>query len=187
MANQTARTGAWIQTFTGRQFWPMDARPEEMDIVDIAHALSMLCRFNGHCHRFYSVAEHSVHVSSVVAPEEARWGLLHDAAEAYLSDMPQPIKRELRAFSVFEKQLEQVIAQRFGLSVSMPPAVKEADRLLLATEKVALMTKEPAPWETLPPPLDPSLIQAWNPEEAKQAFLKRFDMLFPGFPFSPVA
>ncbi|MBF0584602.1 MAG: phosphohydrolase [Magnetococcales bacterium] len=172
------RSGAWIQTYTGRQFWPMDARPTEIDLLDIAHALSMLCRFNGHCQRFYSVAEHSVHVSQVVAPEHARWGLLHDAAEAYLSDLPQPIKRELRAFSVFEEQLQRVIAQRFALPVEMPPAVKQADMVLLATEKAALMTREPVPWDPLPPALDPAMIRSWSPEQAKQAFLERFDQLF---------
>ena len=82
------RNGSWLQTYTGIQFWPLDPRPEEIDIQDIAHALSLLCRFNGHCQRFYSVAEHSVHVSTILAPEFGLWGLLHDAAEAYLSDIP---------------------------------------------------------------------------------------------------
>ena len=172
------RTGAWIQTFTGLQFWPMDARPEEVDIRDIAHSLAMLCRFNGHCRRFYSVAEHAVHVSRVVAPEQARWGLLHDAAEAYLSDLPQPIKRELPIFRTHEERLLGVIARRFGLAEAMPAAVKQADMVMLATEKVALMAKEPVPWETLPDPLDPAMIQSWTPEQAELAFLARFDALF---------
>jgi uncharacterized protein len=93
------RNGAWIQTVTGKQFWPMDAQPEEVDIEDIAHALSLPCRFNGHCKQFYSVAEHSIHVSRVVSNENAARGLLHDAAEAYLSYIPQPVKRELTLFS----------------------------------------------------------------------------------------
>ena len=172
------RSGAWIQTFTGIQFWPMDARPEEINIQDIAHSLAMLCRFNGHCRRFYSVAEHSVHVSQVVAPMLACWGLLHDAAEAYISDMPQPIKRELPRFAHFEERLLQVIAQRFGLPLPMPPAIKQADMQLLATEKIALMGQEPAPWDAMPDPLLPSMIQAWSPERAKQEFLHRFATLF---------
>ncbi|MBF0162327.1 MAG: phosphohydrolase [Magnetococcales bacterium] len=172
--------GAWIQTFTGRQFWPMDARPEEIEIQDIAHSLAMLCRFNGHCRRFYSVAEHSVHVSRVVAPAHARWGLLHDAAEAYISDMPQPIKQVLPIFSQYEAQLMQVIARRFALPLPMPTAIKQADLQLLATEKKALMGQEPAPWAPMPEPLESSLIQAWGPEQAKQAFLHRFAELFDG-------
>lgn len=172
------RKGAWIQTVTGRQFWPMDAKPEEVDILDIAHSLSMLCRFNGHCNRFYSVAEHAVHVSHVVGPEHARWGLLHDAAEAFLSDIPQPVKRELTVFHEIEEQLLNVIAERFGLPAGLPVEVKQADMLLLATEKAALMGPEPAPWEGIPDPLVPSMIQGWSPDQARREFLARFGELF---------
>ena len=172
------RNGAWIQTFTGIQFWPMDARPEEVDIKDIAHALSMLCRFNGHCQRFYSVAEHAVHVSRVVVPEHAKWGLLHDAAEAYLSDLPQPVKRQIPDYGLLEDLLLEVIADRFELSSTMPPEVKRADAVMLATEKVALMGPEPAPWEGIPKPLEPGMIQGWGPSQAEEAFLNRFRELF---------
>ena len=171
------RNGAWIQTVTGKQFWPMDAQPEDVDIEDIAHALSLLCRFNGHCKQFYSVAEHSIHVSRVVSNENAARGLLHDAAEAYLSDIPQPVKRELTLFHEFEERLLEVIAERFGLPKKMPSEVKQVDMVMLATEKEALMGKEPAPWNGLPEPLDPTMIQAWGPAEAKQEFLKRFHEL----------
>jgi uncharacterized protein len=171
------RNGAWIQTYTGKQFWPMDARPEEVDIQDIAHALSMLCRFNGHCNRFYSVAEHSVHVSNTVEPKQALWGLLHDAAEAYLSDLPQPIKRQMPDFGLFEDLLLEVIADRFGLSSTIPPEVKQADMVLLATEKAVLMGKEPAPWMKLPEPLGSKMIQCWGPDKAEKAFLDRFGEL----------
>ncbi|MEO5333464.1 MAG: phosphohydrolase [Magnetococcus sp. YQC-5] len=178
MAKQ--RHGAWIQTFTGIQFWPMDARPEEVEILDIAHSLSLLCRFNGHCRRFYSVAEHSVHVSDSVAPEHALWGLLHDGAEAYIADLPQPIKRHMLEFQAIEEHLLRVIGQRFGLPLSMPAEVKYADKVLLSTEKSVLMGPEPAPWMTLPPPLDPVRIQGWEPTEAKQRFLHRFKELVGG-------
>ena len=171
------RNGAWIQTVTGKQFWPMDARPEEVDIEDIAHSLSLLCRFNGHCNQFYSVAEHSVHVSNMVSIENATWGLLHDAAEAYLSDIPKPVKQELSLFNEFEECLLGVIAERFGLPREIPAEVKQVDIQLLATEKVALMNKEPAPWSGLPEHLDPSMIQAWGPIEAKQEFIKCFQEL----------
>ncbi len=171
------RNGAWIQTFTGKQFWPMDPRADEVDIQDIAHALSMLCRFNGHCNRFYSVAEHAVHVSRVVAEGHALWGLLHDGAEAYLSDIPQPVKRELAMFHEFEERLLAVIAERFALPVGLSPEVKVADMRLLATEKAALMGAEPAPWDGLPDPLDPGLIQGWGPDQAEREFLDRFNEL----------
>ncbi|MBF0184990.1 MAG: phosphohydrolase [Magnetococcales bacterium] len=169
---------SWIQTFSGRQFWPLDARAEEVDIVDIAHSLAMQCRFNGHCRRFYSVAEHAVHVSHLVTAQSARWGLLHDAAEAYLSDLPQPIKQQMPVFRQYEDRLLQVIATRFALPAEMPEEIKQVDMLLLSTEKAALMALEPAPWLGLPPPLHISLIACWSPEEAKAQFLQRFAQLF---------
>lgn len=176
---RTQRAGAWIQTFTGVQFWPMDARPEEIVLLDIAHALSMLCRFNGHCRKFYSVAEHAVHVSRVVPPADARWGLMHDAAEAYLSDLPKPVKQELSEFRVWEERLLVVIAARFGLETPQPPvAVRQADMALLASEKRVLMGPEPAPWHGLPAPVAGLSIQCWSPEMAREAFLSRFAELF---------
>ena len=65
----TARVGDWIQVYTGGQFWPLDPRPEEIHIEDIAHALALTCRFTGHCREFYSVAQHSLLVSYYVADQ----------------------------------------------------------------------------------------------------------------------
>ncbi|MBF0097971.1 MAG: phosphohydrolase [Magnetococcales bacterium] len=172
------RQGLWIQTYTGKQFWPLDARAEEVEIEDIAHSLAMLCRFNGHCRRFYSVAEHSVHVSRVVSAQLARWGLMHDAAEAYLSDLPQPIKRHMPIFREYEERLLRVIAERFSLPWGVPGEIVQADMVLLATEKAALMGKEPAPWQGLPEALDPGMILCLGPEQAKESFLRRFTELF---------
>src|SRR5689334_14267678 len=90
------RTHDWIRTYTGRKFYLFDSGPEDVEIEDIAHALSMQCRYNGHVQRFYSVAEHSCYVSAIVAAEMgnakydinvALWALLHDASEAYLGDV----------------------------------------------------------------------------------------------------
>jgi hypothetical protein len=77
-----SRRGDWMQTFTGRRFWPLDPRGEDVLIEDIAHALSLLTRYGGHCTRFYSVAEHSVLLARAATPENALWLLLHDASEA---------------------------------------------------------------------------------------------------------
>ena len=105
---------AWIQTYTGRQFWPLAPQAEHVDIRDIAHSLAMQCRFNGHCRGFYSVAQHSVLVSQVVPPEDALWGLLHDAAEAYISDLPRPLKNTAPEFRAAEHRLLTVILGRLG-------------------------------------------------------------------------
>lgn len=175
----TERTATtWIQTYTGRQFWPLAPQVEEVDIEDIAHALSLLCRFNGHCRGFYSVAEHALHVASLVEPSLALWGLLHDAGEAYLSDLPRPIKSVLPGYRHAESRVMQVVATGFGLCWPMPPAIKWADGVMLATEKIVLMGAEPAPWAALPPAIDPAIIRCYPPATAKALFLEEFHRIF---------
>jgi len=168
----------WIQTYTGRAFCPLEPDPTEIDIRDIAHALSMNCRFNGHCHRFYSVADHCVRVSEIVDPEFALWGLLHDAAEAYITDLPRPLKRRMPLFSEVEDQLLQVIIGHFGLPwiSPMPEAVKLADEQMLATEARDLMSTPPEDWGLNAEPLEIT-IEPRTPEQAERAFLDRFDQL----------
>lgn len=136
----------WIQTYTGKRFFPLDPRPEDIDPVDIAHALSMLCRFGGHCSRFYSVAEHSVLMAKHggTTHHERLWLLLHDAAEAYLVDVPRPIKRQLPVYQAAEVKLLQAIAARFELPYSRsdrvyPEYVHEIDNRILLTERRELM------------------------------------------------
>ena len=175
------RKGAWIQTYTGKQFWPMDPRPEEIDIRDIAHSLAMQCRFNGHCERFYSVAEHSIHVFRLVTPMLVRvntsmWGLLHDAAEAYLSDIPRPIKGHMMLYRELEFNLMAVIAERFGLEGEIPECVVEADNQMLATEAKHLMKPPAADWGPLPEPLDEkSHIWCLTSKVAESQFLRTFN------------
>ncbi|MBF0380138.1 MAG: phosphohydrolase [Magnetococcales bacterium] len=173
MADKT-RNGSWIQTYSGLQFWPMDARKHEVNIEDIAHALSMLCRFNGHLERFYSVAEHSVYVSQIVSPENQLWGLIHDSAEAYLADIPSPVKKHLAQFKSIEKNLLKVICSHFNIDSKMPEEIKLADMVLLSTEKKVLMKPEPASWGDMPQPTDKIVIAGLAPHEAKDLFLKRY-------------
>lgn len=152
----------------------MDPLPHEVNIEDIAHSLSMLCRFNGHMERFYSVAEHSVYVSQLVTGKNQIWGLLHDAAEAYLSDVPSPVKKHLPQFKEIENGLQKIIAIHFNLSPAIPPEVKHADMVLLATEKKVLMKPEPDSWGELPAPSNKITIAALPPDMAKALFIKRF-------------
>lgn len=136
------RKGDWILTFSGVEFYPIDPRSEEVNIEDIAHALSMLCRYGGHTSQFYSVAEHSVRVSELVPREDQLWALLHDASEAYLVDLPRPIKRHSeigRHYRIAEDKLMASVAARFGLPPDEPAAVKVADEAMLAVEARELL------------------------------------------------
>lgn len=172
------RTGDWMQTFTGRQFWPVDPRPEEVFIEDIAHALAMQCRYAGHSLRFYSVAEHSVHLARHVSPENALWALLHDASEAYLVDVPRPLKPFLPGYREAEDAVMRAVALRFKLlpfSV-MPGEVKEADGRILADEAAQNMATPPAPWTFNGHALGVTL-EYWSPERAEQEFLNEFARL----------
>jgi len=172
-----SRRGDWMQTYSGRIFYPLDPRPEDIDIEDIAHALSLQCRFNGHCRTFYSVAEHSVRVSELLPREFALWGLLHDAAETYLGDLVRPIKRqaEFSHYREHERVIEAAVATKFALyPTEIPRQVRHADDVLLATERRDLLGSNPAPWESLPPPLPATIEPLVSPSAAEAAFLWRF-------------
>jgi uncharacterized protein len=175
---ETARRGDWMQVASGRQFYPLDPRPEEIEIGDIAHALSHLCRFGGHVRHFYTVGEHSVRVSRVCAPEDALWGLLHDASEAYLGDVVRPIKKqpEMACYLEAEARLMAVICERFGLPVEMPASVARADEILLATEARDLMGNHCLErWGSLRDiePLTQTL-SPWHQDAVGRVFLARF-------------
>lgn len=169
---------SYIDTFTQKRISPFDPDVNQICIEDIAHALSMLCRFGGHCTSFYSVAEHSVHVSNVVEPRYALWGLLHDATEAYIGDVVRPIKKlsDMSAYRQAEERLFRAIAHRFGLEEEMPTEVKLADSTMLQTEKSQVLTGADLTKSKLPV-LDMQL-KLLLPTEAEQLFLTRFNELF---------
>lgn len=175
------RAGDWIQMNSGIAFWPLDARAEEVRIEDIAHSLALLCRFGGHCERFYSVAEHSVHVARLVSPEAALWGLLHDASEAYVVDLPRPLKRMLPGYSLIERKVHLAIAEHFGLSPEIPQEVKAADAAMLLAEARQLMRVPPMPWEERGDPAQVA-VRCWSPERAQAEFLIEFGRLAAGHP-----
>lgn len=111
------RIGDWTQTYTGRKFYPQDPRPEDIDIKDIARALSLTNRFGGHTQFAYSVAQHSILVASKASPANALRALMHDATEAYLGDIPRPIKRapQMAGYAEMEAAVERAICARFDL------------------------------------------------------------------------
>lgn len=170
------RIGDWMQTATGRQFWPLDPRPDEIDILDIAAALSKLCRYGGHCAWHYSVAQHSVYVSHQVPPEHALAGLLHDATEAYCVDVPRPLKKYLLGYAAVEARLWTAIAQRFGLAVDLPASVHAADNAVLLAEKAQIMGPSPQPWNVAGVAA-PIRVSQWGTDQAREAFLSRFEAL----------
>lgn len=124
-----------IRTYTGIEMNPLAPRPEDIALEDIAQALSLQCRFMGQIPNLYSVAQHSVLVSRIVPREDALWGLLHDAAEAYLGDLSRPLKRHpiMQDYCAAEARVLDCVGQRFGLG-PMPASVVVADRIALATE-----------------------------------------------------
>ena len=168
---------SWIQTYTGEVFNPMRPTTPTIHMEDIAHALSMICRFNGHCREFYSVAEHCVRMSELVAPEFALHALMHDAAEAYVSDVSRPIKPHIIGFQNIEDAIMDTIDARFGICYTprSAKAVKEADLRMLATERARLMAICKVPWDTLdgiePYPI---ALGCWEPARAKRKFLQRY-------------
>jgi hypothetical protein len=153
--------GGWIGTHTGTKFWPLEPFVTEIYIADIAHSLARQCRFNGHCKPFYSVAEHSIEVSCQVPLEFALWGLLHDAAETYLSDIVRPLKSRCvysvpdcgiitaKTYRECEEELLEAVALRFGLVRPMPDEIGFADDRMLATERQQLFDERQPHWDGL--------------------------------------
>lgn len=139
----------YIETRSGIKFHFLDPKPDEINIADIGFALSNQSRFNGHCNRFYSVAEHSVLVASLVPDEYKLAALLHDAAEAYLSDIPSPIKQFIPDYHTLEYKAQAVINDTFGIPWGSDPekVVKKADRQQLRTEAYHLITSKGEDWE----------------------------------------
>ena len=128
--------GPWMTTFTGKRFYPEDPKPEDITIEDLAHALANTCRWGGHTDVFYSVAQHSV-LTSLVADRPYRRGmLLHDGAEAYVGDLPRPLKRGTemgKLFTVMEDRIQEAILAALNTEqVPKQLSVQWDNRVLLA-------------------------------------------------------
>lgn len=169
----STRNGNWFLTFRGTQFFPLDPRPEEIDIDDIAHALSQICRFGGHSREFYSVAQHSLHVARLCPPELALVGLMHDATEAYCGDMIRPIKLNMPGFKEMEDRIWTAVAERFGLPAEIPAEVKHWDDVALMTERRDLVAHTDHVWAIEAKPESREIIPI-NSNAAKTRFLNEF-------------
>ncbi len=170
----------WIKTNSGIKFDIFKPKVSDVNIEDIAHSLSLLCRFNGNCRKFYSVAQHSVLVSHIIDTEYSLEGLLHDAPESITGDIIRPMKIWLPDFAVFEDKIDRVIAKRFGLlrTKASLAEVKRADNVALVTEARDLVNAEDCLCEYCPDvePLKQK-IKPWSFEKSKREFLKRFEEL----------
>jgi uncharacterized protein len=147
MTEYSDRKGDWIITYTGKRFYPLDPRPEDINIEDIAHSLAIINRFTGHSQFPFSVAQHSLHVSGALGwfhhePENVQLaGLLHDASEAYVNDLSRPLKRMLNDYNYVEQRILDVIDVKFGVT-TRTAIVKEADNKALVTEAQRLCAGE---------------------------------------------
>lgn len=130
----------YMMTFSGKKFYPKKPTPNEVDIHDIARSLSMMNRFCGHTKFPYSVARHSINCANI-APEGYKLeALLHDATEAYLSDIVMPAKRSLPEYEIMENEIFQyAIAPKFGLNNTLSPVVKHIDKVMCVTEAYQLL------------------------------------------------
>lgn len=179
MKDKTTQTGPalapWIETFTGKHFHFLDPTDEQIDIRDIAHSLAYTCRYTGHSRRFYSVAEHSVLVSYLATDPLA--GLLHDASEAYITDIASPIKPHINNYKELEDMIMKRIANKFGFAYPLDPDIKDCDSTQLKTEAKHLLRSGGHPWAHLYPTRRPHGItpNCWSPEEAEKKFLERFE------------
>lgn len=167
----------FITTYTGRRFYPFNPRAEDVCLEDIAHALSMQCRFSGHVRAFYSVAEHSVFVSKYSPLEDRLIGLLHDASEAYLQDMASPIKHSGRitGYLEAEERISKAIAAAFGLpTIRKTAAVQAAEELVYSAEVWAFMNKPKSLTELSRKMVCGVHLQGWSPKLAEEAFLSNY-------------
>lgn len=180
------RAGDWQLTASGKEFWPLDPRPADIDIRDIAHHLGSICRWGGAPARHYSVGEHSVmlarHFVGNGRTDFARWALMHDAAEAYLGDIVRPLKPAFTNFRGHERHLETMIWKKYGLIGEMPSPVLRADTAILGDERDQLFDDQGAhrarrrSGET---GLGLTL-ECWAADHARIEFLNAFGELFPG-------
>jgi hypothetical protein len=173
--NEISPDTAYICTYLGNRFFPLEGRIDLVHLEDIAHGLAYQCRFNGQTSEFYSIAQHSLMVADIVSaehPELRLAALLHDASEAYLGDVVKPLKALLPNYKEIEKNVEEIIASTFGVADMFNPSIKHADMIALATEKRDLMPHSAEDWSYLVGfiPL-PNAIACMSPEQAKRSFL----------------
>lgn len=173
---------AWMETHSGLRFNYVMLDENAVTIDDVAHALSHMCRYNGHVRRFYSVAEHCVHLAQFVRARGGESGqqivaLLHDGAEAYLADVVRPAKRRLPEYMGLEGLIDATIALAFaeyGHTYPFPAWLKEIDTRILKDERAQVMNPSPHAWAIDDLEALGVRIRMWRPYKAKRMFLREF-------------
>ena len=154
-----------IRTYSGIYMNIFEPTLDMIDIEDIAHSLSKQCRFGGHVSKFYSVAQHSVMCSRGVNKKYKLQALLHDSPEAYILDIPTPIKKHLTNYKEIEDNLMQLIAQKYNFKYPFDKEIKIIDKKMLEFEFNEVM-------------LNKSInIDSWSQKKAKKIFLQEFNKL----------
>ncbi len=177
-----ARTGGWFLTYTGNQFWITDPHPDDVNIVDISHALSNVGRFGGHTRDFYSVAQHCVHVVERshefgLGPMVELHCLMHDASEAYASDIVRPLKQDITGYKEIEARLMKVIYLALGIpepTFVEHSLVKQCDNELLMAERRDLINHRNIPWDNVYEEPWNKRVVPWSPRVAEDAFMREY-------------
>lgn len=170
----------WIQTNSGGQFYPLDPRLEDINILDIVEGISKECRYNGQTNGFYSVAEHCVILSRLVPERLAKAALLHDASEGYISDICRPVKTkpEMAEYVLAEARLQNTLYHYFRITHTAEDwkLLETLDSEMIHIEAPQVFkTLNPA-WKLRPPKFDVK-IQMLEWRDAKAAYMQRFNEL----------
>lgn len=181
----------WIETYTGRMVTPADPDSTTLSITDIAHALSNKCRYSGHTLSFYTVAEHSWLMAQYLLDsnddtEAARWALIHDAVEAYLPDVPRPLKPFIQNWKELEENMERAVKAHFEEypNAAVEGLVHSIDTRILLAEAAVLLPSGGRRWEIPVTPL-PVRLRCWSPAIARINFMDLFEELFPWYAEPP--
>lgn len=166
----------WIKTYTGKKFHLFNPSESEICIEDMAHSLSLLCRFCGHVPFLYSVASHSIIGSYLCKKKDALTFLLHDSTECFIGDMASPLKSEMSAFKKTENDIFKIISKKFCLPHPMDSEIKAIDKLMFRMEWFYLMKGEKIIVDEVFPLTKTEFIKiaklSWKKVEKK--FLERF-------------
>lgn len=174
------KAAEFIETYTGRAFYPLSPKPEAISIIDIAHGLSLQCRYGGQISEFYSVAQHSVLLTYYAEQKlkatvaDCLQILMHDAPEAYMTDIPRPVKQYMPEYRAWDHNIDECIREWLGISSLKRPAFQaEIDSRIIIDERAQLKSNSGLDWGHRFEPLGIK-IMPWSPKEAEKQFLVRY-------------